>query len=70
MLLRGWSTTKYFYQYDPFYYTPILALVTPFPKIPFTNEEATGATNEAAISANKAPRNPPSCFLFHVLLFQ
>ena len=42
---------------------PLLALVTPFPKMHFTNEEATGAINEAAIVANKEAKNPPSCFI-------
>ena len=38
------------------------ALLTPLPLMPFTNEEITCFTIEAAKSANKAPRNPPSCF--------
>ena len=46
------------------------ALLTPLPIIPFTTEEITGCIIEAAKGANKAPRNPPSCFFFHVLLFQ
>ena len=41
---------------------PLFALLTPLPRIPFTTEEITGCTNEAAKGANKAPRNPPSCF--------
>ena len=28
----------------------------------FTTKEITGSTNEEAKGANKAPRNPPSCF--------
>ena len=44
--------------------------LTPFPKVPFTNEEAAscfnentiGAINEAAIGAIKTGRAPPSCF--------
>ena len=36
----------------------------------YINEEAIGAINEAATGAIIAPRNPPSCFLCHVLLFQ
>ena len=39
---------------------PLPALLTPLPLIPFTTEEITGCTNEAAKSANKAPRNPSS----------
>ena len=41
---------------------PYYALLTPLPLIPFTTDEITGCTNEAAKSANKAPRNLPSCF--------
>ena len=47
----------------------IPALLSPLPLIPSTTEEITGYTNEAAQGANKAGRNPPPCFLFHVLLF-
>ena len=41
--------------------------MTNFPSIFLINEEAVDATNEAGISASKAPRNPPSvsCFMFH-----
>ena len=39
------------------------ALLISLPHIPFTTEEITGCTNEAAKGANKAGRNPPSCFL-------
>ena len=35
---------------------------TSLPLIPFTAEEIIGCTNEAATGANKAPRNPSSCF--------
>ena len=38
------------------------ALLTPLPVIPFTTEEITGCTNEAAKGADTVPRNPPSCF--------
>ena len=38
------------------------ALVTPFPEIPFTNEEAIGCVNEASIGDKKGRRNPLSCF--------
>ena len=39
--------------------------------IVFTAENNRGCTNEAVTGANKAPRNPPSCFfLFHVFLLQ
>ena len=41
---------------------PLPALLTPLPLIPFTTEEITGCTNEAAKGANKAPRNLPFCF--------
>ena len=41
---------------------PLSALLPPLPLIPFTTEEITGCTNEAAKGANKTPRNPPSCF--------
>ena len=34
---------------------------TPLSLIPFTTEEITGCTKEAAKGANKAPRNLPSC---------
>ena len=34
----------------------------PLPLIPFTTEQITGCTNETAKGANKAPRNPTSCF--------
>ena len=37
-------------------------LLPPLPLIPFTTEEITVCTNEAANAANKATRNPPSCF--------
>ena len=37
--------------------------MTPLPVMPFTTEETTGCTTEAAKGANKAPRNLPSCFL-------
>ena len=46
---------------------PLFALLTPLPRIPFTTEEITGCTNEAAKGANKAPRNPR---FFHASLFQ
>ena len=46
------------------------ALLTLLPLTPFTTEEITGCTIEAAKGANKAPRNSPSLFFFHVLLFQ
>ena len=46
------------------------AFLVPLPPIPFTSEEITGCTNEAAKGANKSGRNLPSCFLFHVFLFQ
>ena len=32
------------------------------PLIPFTTEQITGCANEMAKGANKAPRNPTSCF--------
>ena len=41
---------------------PVPALLTPLSLIPFTTEEITGCTNEAAKGANKVSRNPPSCF--------
>ena len=45
------------------------ALLAPLPLIPFTTEEITGCTNEAAKGDNKAPRNL-LVFLFHDLLLQ
>ena len=42
---------------------PLAALLTPLPLTPFTTEEITGSTNEAAKGANKAPSNQPSCFI-------
>ena len=41
---------------------PLPALLTQLPVIPFTKEEITGCTNEAAKGDNKAPKNPPCCF--------
>ena len=49
---------------------PLPALLNPLRLIPFTTEEIIGCTNEAAKGTKKAPRNPPSCFLFCFLLFQ
>ena len=49
---------------------PLSALLTPLSLIPFTTEKITCCTNEAAEGANKAPRNPPSCFVISCLLFQ
>ena len=37
------------------------AVLNPFPLITITTEEITGCT-ETAKGANKAPRNPPTCF--------
>ena len=34
--------------------------MTPFPVMPFSTEEITDCTTEAAKGANKAARNPPS----------
>ena len=51
----------------------LTALLTPLPLISFTTEEATGCTNKATKGANKAERNPPSCFFFiscFTVLFQ
>ena len=64
-MFKGWSRTK-----KILLMYPLPALLTPVPLIPFTTEEITGCTNEAAKGANKAPGNPPSCFFFHFLLFQ
>ena len=36
--------------------------MTSFPKVPFTNEEATGVINSVVIGTNTAPRKPHSCF--------
>ena len=47
--------------------TPPHTLVSPFQKIPFTNEEATGSINEAAIGANKGAKN--RCFSFFYFRF-
>ena len=49
---------------------PLPAFLTPIPLIPFTKEEITSFTKEANKVANKAPRSPSCCFLFHVFLFQ
>ena len=49
---------------------PLPALLTPLPLIPFTIEEITGCTNEAAKGAKKAPEIHLLVFLFHVLQFQ
>ena len=48
---------------------PLAALLTPVPLIPFTTEEMTRYTNEAAKGANKALKNRLLVFLFHFLLF-
>ena len=61
ILLKGWNETKNFFSMYPF-----PAFLTPFPPIPFTTEEITGCTNDAAKGASKAGRNPTYCFLFHV----
>ena len=45
------------------------ALLTPFLVIAFIIEEVTGCINEEAIGTIITGRNPPSCFLFRVLLF-
>ena len=58
-------------------FCPFSAFITPSPVIAFIYEEATvctnektiNAINEAGIGATIAEQNPPSCFLFHVLLF-
>ena len=42
---------------------PPPTLLPPFQKIPFTNEEAIGAINEASIGANKGVK-PPPCVRF------
>ena len=60
ILLKRWSGTKLF---CPYILYPLPAFLTPLPIIPFTTEEITGCTNEAAKGANKVPRNPPSYFL-------
>ena len=47
---------------------PLPALLTPLPHTPYTTEEITGFTNEAAKGVNKAPRNPLLvffCFIFY-----
>ena len=61
-MFKGWIGTKNLY--------PVPASLTPLPFIPVTTDETTGCNNEAAKGANKASRDPPSCFLFRVLLFQ
>ena len=56
---------------------PFPSLLRSFQTISFINEEATdyiikgaiGSINKAAIGDIIARRNPPYCFLFHVLLF-
>ena len=56
--------------------TPFPAFLTPFPKIPFVNEEATGCINEESIGAIKeaakvaikAGRTLPSCFFYFMFL--
>ena len=57
IVFKGWSGTKKFFSIYP-----CPALLTLLPIIPFTNEEISGCTNEAAKGANKAPRSLPSCF--------
>ena len=46
------------------------AVRTSFPKVPFTNEEATGVINSVVIGTNTAPRKPHSCFFIRALMFQ
>ena len=64
-MFKGWGGTKNFL---PIYRLP--ALLTPLPLIPFTTEEITGCTIEAPKGANKAPRNPPSCFFISCFTVQ
>ena len=45
---------------------PLPALLTLLPLIPFTTDEITGHNIATAKGANKAPRNPPSCFFYFV----
>ena len=54
---------------------PFPALMIPFPDKVFINEKTKGCVHEravieAAICAFIVPRSLPSCFLFHVLVFQ
>ena len=63
-MFKRWSRTKKFYPYILF-----LLFEIPLPLIPFTTEEITGCTNEAAKGANKAPGNPPSCFYISSFTF-
>ena len=42
--------------------TLLPALMVPFPKIPFTSEEAIGVINEVVIGTNKVAKNLFSCF--------
>ena len=60
MLLKGWCWTKNLH--------PLSGLLIPLPLIPFTIEEITGGTNEAAKGANKARRNSPSCFFYFIFI--
>ena len=49
---------------NSFYPTLSSALLTTLSPVPFTTEEITGSTNEAAKGGNKAPKNQPSgCFI-------
>ena len=45
---------------------PLSGLLIPLPLIPFTAEKITVCTNEAAKGADKAGRNPPSCFFYFI----
>ena len=56
ILSKGWNRKNFLTTYA------LPALLTPLPLIPFTTEEITSCTNEAAKGGNKAPRNPPSLF--------
>ena len=48
---------------------PLPALVIPLPLITFAAEDIIGCSNEATKGANKAGRNPPSCFFLFVSCF-
>ena len=64
-LLKEWNETNFLLSIHP------LPVVQSFLQlIPFTTKEITGHIIEEAKDGNIAPRNPPSSFFVHVLLFQ
>ena len=62
ILFKEWNRSEKF-----LFIYPLPALLTQLPIIPFTKEEITGCTNEAAKGDNKAQKNP--AFVFFISSF-